>query len=101
MDNDTLDEVMDPTHPEQDLWEDERPPTPVLGLDAAQRRALGAAVRAGLRGAGCDNTLRAAQHWAAGAGSEWPSLRERLESNGGYCDCELLLNVLQPDPEPD
>jgi len=61
------------------------------------------AVEAGLRERGCDNTLRAARKWAASAaGVAWPGLRAELEGNGGYCDCEILFNVLpSEEPEPD
>ncbi|WP_373865885.1 DUF2695 domain-containing protein [Pseudonocardia asaccharolytica] len=27
----------------------------------------------------------------------WPELGERLCGRGGYCDCEVLLNALEPD----
>jgi Protein of unknown function (DUF2695) len=79
---------------------DERPPaTPGLPLDAQQRTALVAAVEAGLRREGCDNTLRSAQRWARSAGLHWPPLRSQLEDNGGFCDCEVLLNVLVEEPD--
>jgi hypothetical protein len=37
-------------------------------------------------------------------GVDWPSLQAQLEGNGGYCDCEVLLNVpgvSDDEPEPD
>jgi Protein of unknown function (DUF2695) len=89
----------DPDHGDPEY--DERPP-PLL-LDEYQRAGLVAAVEAGMRRAGCDNTLRSAERWAAENGMRWPLLREQLEGNGGYCDCELLMNVPlgQSEPEPD
>ncbi len=84
-------------------YDDEEPPP--LMLDEYQRAGLVAAVEAGLRREGCDNTLRSAQRWAAENGMRWPLLREQLEGNGGFCDCEVLLNVRlgqsEPEPEPD
>jgi len=83
-------------------WDDDDEPAPPLNLDPGQREALAAAVTAGLQERGCDHSLRAAREWAAGAGVAWPALQVALEGNGGYCDCEVLLNVLPPDdPEPD
>jgi hypothetical protein len=29
----------------------------------------------------------------------WPPLRRQLEANGGFCDCEVLLNVLEAEPD--
>jgi Protein of unknown function (DUF2695). len=87
-----------------DLHEDDelRWSSPALGLTPAQQAALAAAVDTGLRRNGCDNTLRAAQQWAADAGVNWPRLRSRLRGNGGYCDCEIVFNVLpSEDDEPD
>jgi hypothetical protein len=80
---------------------DEQPP--LLMLDEYQRAGLVAAVEAGLLRGGCDNTLRSAERWAEENGMRWPLLREQLEGNGGYCDCELMLNVPlgQSEPEPD
>jgi len=107
MDNDTR----FPSRPDSDLWdgdprdgdpwEDEREVAPVLELDAVQRTELAAAVQAGLCRDGCDNTLRAAQRWATGAGLRWAPLQEQLAGNGGFCDCEVLVNVLPPPTEPD
>jgi hypothetical protein len=84
-----------------DCWDDERPFGPNLGLDGVQQRALAAAIDAGLREHGCDNTLRAARRWAGEAGVRRPALRDRLRRGGGYCDCEVVLNVLPEEPEPD
>jgi hypothetical protein len=68
---------------------------PGLSLSLEQQAALAAAVEARLRS--CDGTLRVAQEWARSAGVEWPSLRRELEDNGGYCDCEVVLNVFGGD----
>lgn len=88
---------------ELDLDDEPYPPRVPLGLDPGQQVALARAVDAGLRTHGCDSTLRIARAWARDAGLEWRSLRRRLQASGGYCDCEIVFNVLDPDlfdPEP-
>lgn len=101
----------DPLRPGPSSWDDERAwddddrawddglpdQAPPLALPLDQRQALAAAIDEGLRQRGCDNTLRAARKWAAGAGVSWRWLRARLEDNGGYCDCEVVLNVIDAD----
>ena len=72
---------------------DEVPPAP-LPLDAAQHASLGRAVGEGLRAQGCDNTLRAARAWARRERVRWTVLRAALEDRGGFCDCEVVMNVL-------
>lgn len=84
---------------DDDLWADERELPRALDLAPAQRAELAAAVQDGLRRDGCDNTLRAAQQWASRAGVPWARLREQLTDNGGYCDCEVLFNVLDAEVE--
>jgi Protein of unknown function (DUF2695) len=42
------------------------------------------------------NTLLAARTWAAREKVPWGRLQIQLEERGGYCDCEVLLNVLKP-----
>jgi hypothetical protein len=37
--------------------------------------------------------LRGEEQWADSSGVEWPRLQRELEENGGYRDCEVLLNV--------
>ncbi|MFD1531929.1 DUF2695 domain-containing protein [Pseudonocardia aurantiaca] len=89
---------------EFDDWDDDMPPrAPALALTAEQQSALAAAVARGLDKQACDNTLRAARQWAVDGGVDWPSLQAQLEGNGGYCDCEVLLNVpgvSDDEPEP-
>lgn len=68
---------------------------PGLSLSLEQLVGLAKAVEARLRS--CDGTLRVAQEWAQGAEVDWPRLRRELEDNGGYCDCEVVLNVLGGD----
>jgi Protein of unknown function (DUF2695) len=68
---------------------------PGLSLSLEQQAALATAVEARLRS--CDGTLWAAQEWAKSAGVAWAPLRRELEENGGYCDCEVVLNVFGGD----
>jgi hypothetical protein len=53
-----------------------------------------------LAAADCNNQLRWAEIW--GRQNNARGLRRWLQSNGGYCDCEVLFNVY-PDilPEED
>ena len=74
---------------------DEVPLAP-LALPPGQVAALVAAIERGLRERGCDTTLRAAQAWAVREEISWPSLRTALEDRGGFCDCEVLLNIVEP-----
>jgi len=73
--------------------EDDLGPAPPLNLSRPQRVELAAAITAALQQRGCDNTLRAAQSWTAGAGLDWSAVQAGLQGRGGYCDCEVLLNV--------
>ena len=73
------------------------PRAPLL-LEPAQAASLARAIDDGLRDHGCDNTPRAAQAWARREKVRWGWLRSALEERGGFCDCEVLLNVLEwPD----
>jgi uncharacterized protein DUF2695 len=68
---------------------------PGLSLSLDQQVGLANAVEERRRS--CDGTLSAAQEWARGAGVHWPRLRRELEENGGFCDCEVVLNVFGGD----
>lgn len=41
----------------------------------------------------CDHTARHAQRWAQSHRIEWETLAEGLQEFGGYCDCEIVMNV--------
>ena len=68
-------------------------PAGLLPLDRTQldtpREHLDAVVSAG----GCDRTHRATDAWAAGHGIALDRLHEGLEEYGGFCDCEVVMNV--------
>jgi hypothetical protein len=59
-------------------------------------------LRVHLSETGCDHTLRHAEVWARGLGVTWAQhigvtwvrLRSALQAAGGFCDCEVLMNVV-------
>lgn len=65
----------------------------VLPLDRSQLDALREHVEALLAAGGCDQTHRATDAWAAGVGIALDRLHEGLEEYGGFCDCEVVMNV--------
>ena len=42
---------------------------------------------------GCNNTLQHAETWARANGVSWSGLSRGLRSLGGFCDCEIGMNV--------
>lgn len=44
---------------------------------------------------GCDNTLSHAQTWARAYGVPWARLARSLRGIGGFCDCEIGMNVVE------
>lgn len=42
---------------------------------------------------GCTGTLRWSEHWRDTCAPRATALADRLGSRGGFCDCEVLLNV--------
>ncbi|MGY1697683.1 MULTISPECIES: DUF2695 domain-containing protein [unclassified Geodermatophilus] len=65
----------------------------LLPLDRAQLDALREHVEALLGDDGCDQTRRATDAWAASHGIALDRLHEGLEEFGGFCDCEVVMNV--------
>jgi hypothetical protein len=65
----------------------------LLPLDRSQLDALREHVEALLEAGGCDQTHRATDAWAAGHGIALDRLHEGLEEWGGFCDCEVVMNV--------
>ena len=73
-------------------------PRAPLPLKAVQMAGLSRAIHTALEERGCDNTLRAAEVWARYEKVPWEGLRNALEDRGGFCDCEVLMNVMElPD----
>jgi len=62
-------------------------------LDAVRVEDLLTFVDRQVRAAGCDHTLRFAEAWAREADVDWRDLLDLLEANGGFCDCEVVLNL--------
>lgn len=42
----------------------------------------------------CHGTVEHVEDWAAGRADDIDELTDFLASRGGYCDCEVLLDVL-------
>ena len=91
----TVLDVEDDDEEGYDLSDDETRLEP-LPLSRSQRVGLQRSLDAGLSEGGCDNTLRAAKAWARREKVPWAWLRDQLEERGGFCDCEVLLNVFRP-----
>jgi uncharacterized protein DUF2695 len=83
---------------DDDPCDDEMPRAP-LPLKPAQTASLVRAIDVGLAERGCDNTLRAAHAWARREKVRWSWLCNVLEERGGFCDCEVLFNVVPPPEE--
>lgn len=81
-----------------DGFDDEVPRAP-LPLEPARTRSLAAAIDTALAARGCDNTLRSTMAWARREKVRWGWLRSELEARGGFCDCEVLFNVVPPPDE--
>jgi hypothetical protein len=71
-------------------------PAGVLPLDRAQLEALAGHVDAAVTAGGCDRTRRVTDAWAAEHGVALDPLHQGLEEYGGFCDCEVVMNV---DPD--
>jgi hypothetical protein len=68
-----------------------------LPIDAVQFRSLLLYVDEMCALHGCDNTLTHAHTWARAHGVPWSSLSGSLRSLGGFCDCEVGMNVAESD----
>jgi hypothetical protein len=49
---------------------------------------------------GCNATLRWTRRWRAARAPRATALERRLAKSGGFCDCELFLNVWVPRTSP-
>ncbi len=68
----------------------------LMPIDRSQLEALLDHVKAAVEADGCDHSRKATDAWAAANGLDLPSLNVGLEEYGGYCDCEVVMNV-RPD----
>lgn len=76
-----------------------------LTLDASRVESLIAFVDRHVRRGGCDHTHRFTEEGARQQSIDWHDLLDILEANGGFCDCEVVLNLpdetnLQSPPMP-
>ena len=68
----------------------------LMPLDRPQLEALLRHVDAALEANHCDHSRAATDAWADAAGVDVARLHAGLEEYGGFCDCEVVMNV---DPE--
>jgi hypothetical protein len=47
----------------------------------------------------CDGSLRLSSHYRDSVAPRGTALEERLRLRGGFCDCEVLMNVFEPKSE--
>ena len=64
-----------------------------MPLDRARLEALLDHVEAAVAADGCDHTLTATEAWATREGVDLGRLHSGLEEYGGFCDCEVVMNV--------
>jgi hypothetical protein len=73
-----------------------------LPIDQQQFHSLLTYVEEMIAMRGCDNTLEHAQTWARAHDIAWGRLGRTLRGLGGFCDCEIAMNVVEDqDPEED
>lgn len=70
--------------------------TALITIDRDQLDELLDEVDAKVIAEGCDHTSRFAEAWAERNDIDWLELADGLEEFGGFCDCEIVMNV---DPE--
>jgi hypothetical protein len=66
-----------------------------LPVSAAQFRSLGRYLEEVIAMQGCDNTLHFAEGWARAHQVPWGRLARALRSLGGFCDCEVGMNLAE------
>lgn len=67
----------------------------VLPITVAELDALFGYLQRELAESGCDNTLRTTSNWLGERNHDVAAVSTWLRERGGYCDCEVLLNVLR------
>lgn len=66
-----------------------------LSLTPSQLDELGSYLQSRLTEKGCDHTLRHTQEWLQNIGTgNKKGVIDALRNQGGYCDCEVLNNVV-------
>jgi len=62
-------------------------------LRPEQTADLRAFVDERVREHGCDHSHRFTEEWAALRGMDWDDLLDILDAQGGFCDCEVVMNL--------
>jgi tetratricopeptide (TPR) repeat protein len=65
-----------------------------LGLSPEQLVALGQALDSELASKGCDHTPVRTRAWLNEATAHAEDILKAFQDRGGYCDCEILANVI-------
>jgi hypothetical protein len=65
----------------------------LMPLDRSQLESLLHHVDAAVVSDGCDHSRRATDAWALQHAVELDPLHEGLQEYGGFCDCEVVMNV--------
>jgi hypothetical protein len=65
----------------------------LMPLDRAQLESLLRHADAVVAAGGCDQSRTATDAWAEQQGIELEPLHRGLEEYGGFCDCEVVMNV--------
>jgi hypothetical protein len=68
----------------------------LMPLDRSQLESLLDQVEGAVEDNGCDHSRRATDAWATAHGVDVHPLHKGLEAYGGFCDCEVVMNV-HPD----
>ncbi len=65
----------------------------LMPLERAQLEELLDHVHAAVAADGCDSTWAGTDAWARGEGVDLEHLHRGLAEYGGFCDCEVVMNV--------
>jgi hypothetical protein len=81
---------------DQYLRDEQAASASLMPLDRPQLESLLTHVDDAVQREGCDHSRRATDAWASARGIALDALHTGLEEYGGYCDCEVVMNV-HPD----
>lgn len=81
---------------DQLLRDEQATSTALMPLDREQLESLLAYVEDAVERDGCDHSRKATDSWASANSLDLDRLHAGLEEYGGYCDCEVAMNV-HPD----
>jgi hypothetical protein len=69
-------------------------------IDPQPHECLRCYVRRRVSRQGCDGTFRLVRHWLKFNRVVAAGVVDRLQADGGYCDCEVVLNVFGDEIAP-